>query len=347
MTINELKKCGHPTQLYAVEELKLVGGKANEMRLLNMRNGKGLNATFAADRCLDLYRLEYKGVNLGFFSPCGYVAPEYYDKNDFLRSFTAGFITTCGITNCGRPVDDDEFYEGYMHGRIGNTPAEYLSYKADYSGAQPAITAEGVMNEAVLFSEKLQLTRKIEMFTDKNEILIHDSVENQGGSAQPLMLLYHINFGYPLLDEGIEMFVPSLKVTPYNQDAEKGIDSWNQFPSPLAEEPEQCFDHQLAEKEGESSVAIFNHKLNIGVMITADRTTLDSFTQWKTFQYRDYALGFEPGSATVEGRKNLRDQGRLRLINPDEIVNFNLKITILDGDEGVKIARDRMDYLLK
>ena len=81
MPINELKKCGHPTQLYAVEELKLVGGKANEMRLINMRNGKGLNATFAADRCLDLYRLEYKGINLGCFSPCGYVAPEYYDKN--------------------------------------------------------------------------------------------------------------------------------------------------------------------------------------------------------------------------------------------------------------------------
>ena len=346
MSISELKKCGHPTQLYAVEELKLVGGKANEMRLINMRNGKGLNATFAADRCLDLYRLEYKGINLGFFSPCGYVAPEYYDKNEFLRSFTAGFITTCGITNCGRPADD-EYGLGYMHGRIGNTPAEYVSYKADYSGVQPAITAEGVMNEAVLFSEKLQLRRKIEMFTDKNEILIHDAVENGGGTKQPLMLLYHINFGYPLLDEGIEMFVPSLEVTPYNDDAKKGIDTWNEFPDVLPQEPEQCFDHKLAEKDGESSFAIFNHKLNIGVMITADRKTLDSFTEWKTFEFRDYALGFEPGSATVEGRKYLSDNGKLKFIAPDEIVDFNLKITILDGDEGLKIARDRMDYLLK
>ncbi len=346
MAINELKKCGHPSQLYAVEEHKLVGGKANEMRLINMRNGKGLNATFAADRCLDLYRLEYKGTNLGYFSPTGYVAPEYYDKDEFLRSFTAGFMTTCGLTNCGKAISD-EFGNGYMHGRIGNIPAEYLSYKADYSGAEPAITAEGVMNEAVLFGEKVQLTRKIGMFTDKNEIVIHDTVENQGGTKQPLMLLYHMNFGYPLLDEGLEMFVPSLKITPYDSNAEKGKDSWDKFPSPLPQEPEQCFDHLLAEKDGESSVAIYNHKLKLGVMITADRTTLDTFTEWKAFQYRDYVLGFEPSCAKLSGRKQLHDEGLLKFIQPDEIVNFNLKITILDGDEGLQQAQDRMDYLMK
>lgn len=346
MSINELKKCGHPSQLWAVEEHRLVGGRGDGMRLVTMRNGKGLNATIAADRCLDLYRLEYKGINLGFFSPAGYVAPAYYEKDEFLRSFTAGFMTTCGITNCGQG-GSDEFGTAYMHGRIGNIPAENLSYNADYSGAQPAITAKGVMNEAVLFGEKLQLSRKIEMFTDKNEIVIHDSVQNQGGTKQPLMLLYHVNFGYPLLDEGIEMFVPSLKVTPYGSDAEKGIDNWDKFPCPLPSVPENCFDHELAEKENESSVAIYNHKLNLGVMLTADRTTLDRFTQWKTFQYRDYALGFEYSSTKLGGRKKMYDEGLLKFIAPDEIVSFNLKITILEGDEGLKTARDRMDYLLK
>ena len=88
--INGFEKTGHLSQLFSVEEMRLCGGKGDGMRILQMKNGKGLMATFVPDRCLDLYRLEYKGINLGFFSPAGYVAPAYYDKNEFLRSFTAG-----------------------------------------------------------------------------------------------------------------------------------------------------------------------------------------------------------------------------------------------------------------
>ncbi len=78
--------------------MRLCGGKGDGMRILQMKNGKGLMATFVPDRCLDLYRLEYKGINLGFFSPAGYVAPAYYNKDEFLRSFTAGFSPPAALT---------------------------------------------------------------------------------------------------------------------------------------------------------------------------------------------------------------------------------------------------------
>ena len=66
---------GHPTQCYGVEEHRLVGGKGDGMRLFEVRNGKGLEFTIAADRAADISRLTFGGYNLGFFSPCGYVAP--------------------------------------------------------------------------------------------------------------------------------------------------------------------------------------------------------------------------------------------------------------------------------
>lgn len=69
--INGFEKTGHLSQLFSVEEMRLCGGKGDGMRILQMKNGKGLMATFVPDRCLDLYRLEYKGINLGFFSPGG------------------------------------------------------------------------------------------------------------------------------------------------------------------------------------------------------------------------------------------------------------------------------------
>lgn len=70
------KYIGNEQQIYGVEEVRLVGGKGDGMRLLNVRNGSGLEFTVSADRCADISRLSYKGVNYGYFAPCGYVFSE-------------------------------------------------------------------------------------------------------------------------------------------------------------------------------------------------------------------------------------------------------------------------------
>ena len=71
---------GHDSQLYGIEEHRLVGGKGDGMRLYEVNNGKGLMMTVSPDRGGDITRLRYRGINLSYFSPCGYVAPAYYDK---------------------------------------------------------------------------------------------------------------------------------------------------------------------------------------------------------------------------------------------------------------------------
>ena len=90
------KYIGHESQLYGVEEHRLVGGRGDGMRLLQVKNGKGLEFTVSADRCADISRLSYRGINMGYFSPCGYVAPAYYDDKGvgFLKSFSAASPTT-------------------------------------------------------------------------------------------------------------------------------------------------------------------------------------------------------------------------------------------------------------
>ena len=99
---------GHESQLFGVEEYRLVGGKGDGMRLLNVRNGKGLEFTVSADRCADITKLFFRGENYGFFSVNGYVAPAYYDDkgNGWEKSFTAGFLTTCGLLAVGSPCTD-------------------------------------------------------------------------------------------------------------------------------------------------------------------------------------------------------------------------------------------------
>ena len=71
---------GHYSQCYGIEEHRLVGGKGDGMRLLVINNGSGLEATISLDRNADISRLRYKGMNMSYFSPCGYVAPAYYES---------------------------------------------------------------------------------------------------------------------------------------------------------------------------------------------------------------------------------------------------------------------------
>ncbi|MCI7738266.1 MAG: hypothetical protein PUF14_08190 [Clostridiales bacterium] len=45
---------GHDTQLYGVEEHRLVGGKGDGMRLFEVNNGKGLMLTVSPDTRMDV-----------------------------------------------------------------------------------------------------------------------------------------------------------------------------------------------------------------------------------------------------------------------------------------------------
>ena len=78
----------------------MVGGKAEAMLFFPGRNGLGLEFAVSADRTADITRLTFQGANMSYISPCGYAAPTYYDREGagFLKSFTSGFITTCGLT---------------------------------------------------------------------------------------------------------------------------------------------------------------------------------------------------------------------------------------------------------
>ena len=123
---------GHPSQLSGVEEYRLIGGKGDGMRLLQVRNGLGLEFTVSPDRAADITRLSYEGVNYSYISPSGYVAPAYYDQQEFgfLKSFTCGFLTTCGLSNIGVPTEDESGKTG-LHGTISHIPADHIYYTED------------------------------------------------------------------------------------------------------------------------------------------------------------------------------------------------------------------------
>ena len=301
---------GHEKQLYGVTEMRLCGGKADGMRLLHVQNGKGLDFFISIDRCADISKLSLKGDNFGYFAPCGYVAPAYYQEpgNGFLKSFTAGFFTTCGLTAVGTPcVDDGE--ELPLHGTISNIPAERVSYYIEGD----TIHIDADIRDAALFSRKLLLLRHYEVSLVKNEIVMTDTIKNIGSEESPLEVLYHCNMGYPLLSENAVLSIPTEGVTARNDHAGEGIGDWQKVEKPQKGYEEMCFYHQLS---GTAEVSLYNPDIKKGIMMRYDTENLPYFTQWKMMGEVEYVLGLEPGNCLPDGRKAMREQGKLEFLAP-------------------------------
>lgn len=314
---------GHESQLYGVEEHRLVGGKGDGMRLLQVKNGKGLEFTVCADRCADIPRLSFRGVNMGYFAPCGYVAPAYYDdKGDgFLKSFNAGFLTTCGLTAVGTPCEDDG-EQLPLHGTVANIPAEQIYWEQD----EKEIRIHAKIVDEGIFAHKLVMNRTIICSMEENKITIQDTITNRGDKECPAMILYHLNMGYPLLSEKAQVKIPSVKVVPRNERAAEDIDTWDQMLTPQPQFEEQCYYHSF-DKNGKAS--IYNPDIEQGLEITFDADSLKFFTEWKMMGERDYVLGLEPGNCTPDGRNRVRADGNLTVLAPGERVSYEVNIAML------------------
>lgn len=315
---------GHDSQAYGIEEHRLVGGKGDGMRLFQVRNGRGLDFTVSADRCCDIARLSFRGINMGYFSPCGYVAPAYYDDqgDGFLKSFTAGFLTTCGLTAVGAPcVDEGESLP--LHGTIANTPAEQVWWEEKDQN----LALHGVMKDERIFSHKLVLYRELVCSTRKNCLWIRDRIVNRGDADCPAMILYHLNMGYPLLSEHAKLEILSDQVAPRNQRAAQDLATWNQVLPPQAGFEEQCYYHTFREQ---GIARITNPDLKVGLEIRFDPRQLPFFTQWKMMGQRDYVMGLEPGNCHPDGRARMRAEGDLTILKPGEEIRFAVEIEMIE-----------------
>ena len=342
-----LKYIGDFSQLLGVREYTLSGGKSQGVRAIDVRNGSGLEFTVLPDRCLDIAWLSFKGTNISYISKTGIVAPQYYNEtgNEFLRNFAAGFLTTCGLMNVGPActIQDDSFG---LHGRISNTPGEQVSAGLEWIHEEPVIQIKGQMRESRVFGENLLLTRQITCLGGKNILVIEDRIENLGFRREPLMLLYHFNLGYPLLDEDAMLICPTNSTKARTAEAENGITTCSRFQSPTADYQEQVFFHDLkSDEQGNTFAALVNEKLKLGVAIRFNKNQLFNLAQWKQMGEGEYVLALEPCNNYITGREEALQQNQMEYLQPGEIREFRIEVEIMDGIEQIQqIKQESADF---
>jgi hypothetical protein len=334
-----LRYVGEYNQLFGIKPYTMTGGRAGGVRAFDVRNGSGLEFTVLQDRCLDISALSFRGMNCSYLSKTGIVSPCYYEKdgNGFLRNFFSGMLTTCGLRNVGPPcVEGGETFT--QHGRISNIAAENVSAYVETGNNNPAsMIIRGTMREACVFGENMLLHRSIVCRQGENKIRIANTVENAGFRREALMLLFHFNIGYPLLNEDAYLVVPSAKVTPRDADATVGLTAWNRCQPPVPGYREQVFYHDLeADNDGNTSVALINKELGLGLALHFNRRQLFHFTQWKQMGEGEYVMGLEPCNCFVDGRTAARNRNVIRYLEPGETCNFDISVEILDGMDEIR-----------
>jgi hypothetical protein len=216
------ERTGALAQVAGVELLEYADGPERGVRVLEFRTGAGLGFRVAVDRGFDLLSAEYRGIPIGWRSPTGprhpgLASPEESRGWGFLRSFT-GLLATCGLDHALAPATSSAAHYIYpgigdidypLHGRISQIPARLSGYGERWDGDACTLFAEGEVAQMAVFGENLVLTRRIEAALGGATIGVTDRVENRGFRPTPHMLLYHYNFGFPLLDEGAELLLPS------------------------------------------------------------------------------------------------------------------------------------------
>lgn len=327
------ERVGRLDQVAGVRAVVLDSGFARGARAALVTTGSGLDFTVLVDRCLDIGAVTYNGVPIGWRSSTGDVAPQFFEPEHlrFLRSFQGGLLATCGLTNVGSPQEGSELHGLGLHGRIGATPAEDVSIWQGWEGERYALRVSGTMREASVFGEKFALRRSITAWLGEAKIQVHDELTNEAFQPMPFQLLYHVNVGWPVVDEGTRIIAPTRRMAPRDGTAEAGIERWHTLDSPTPGYSEQVFYHDMepgADGMVEVSMAPSRKDAVPGVTLRYSAATLPRFTQWKMMGQQEYVVGLEPSNCGVEGRAVDEAQGLLQRLEPGATASFALEFAV-------------------
>ncbi|MCX6030355.1 MAG: aldose 1-epimerase family protein [Chloroflexi bacterium] len=340
-----LRRVGNVNQVGGTRHTVLAEGRATGIAAIDFDTGAGLRFTVLPDRGMDISAASYKGVNLVYLTPNGEVHPAFYEPEGlgWLHTFFGGLLTTCGLTTLGAPGRDGDEDLG-LHGRYAATPGRQVCDRTRWEGDDYILEASAVMEECRLFGDKIRLTRTISAHAGARSLAIRDVVENFGYRPSPFTILYHINFGFPLLDASSRAVVSAAESTPRDARSAQGMDEMLAFSAPVPGCEEQNFSHRMSlDAHGDSYAGLINRELHdgLGVYIRFDGRALPYLNEWKMMGEGDYVAALEPCNAPCDNRGVLRQRGLLPFLAPGETQEIRVEIGVLEGEAEIRAFEQR------
>ena len=315
-----LARVGSPKQVADIRRATLNDGRQNGTEIFEIQNGV-LSATVVAGRCLDIANFTYRGVPMQFTGKNGIVYAGFAEPvRNPLRSVNGGLFYTCGLTNVGAAFGDD-----YFHGRVRLIPAEQAYACAEWEGDEYLLRCGGVMRQNGVCYENLSLTRNIETALGSDEICVSDTVCNDGFSEVPFMMMYHVVFGFPLLNDGARLYVAA--------DMEREACCCT-APDAVGTNNGGGVFAAKCNKDGVGMYCLYNPALSLGLQVRFDARSMPYLSQWKSMQSGDYAMGLMPTNCHAAGRESEMERGTLQYLSPDACVHTSIAFRAFSGEEA-------------
>jgi hypothetical protein len=329
----------NPSQLGGIESYTLDDGDGRGVRALCVNTGAGLRYRVLVDRGLDIDHAFFNQHSLTFLTQKGVTPPNRaLDAGiDWLKGFPGGLLTSCGPTHIGPSVTDAGETLG-LHGPHSNTPAALEQVlQADLRRNRTAMTITGIVRYGRLFGHNLELRRTIVSRLGENSIEFTDQFYNAGNAPAPHAWLLHINFGYPLLDEGSEFCYAAEKIEPRNDPASiagfADLARSKKMQPPADKVTEiVAYLYPRADDDGRATVGLVNHKLNLAVAVRYNTREFPRCGNWQNPARHEYVAALEPMNGTVDGRDKDRARGLMDTLGPGQTKTYRYSIEILTGD---------------
>lgn len=334
---------GHPDQLSGIRLVELADGPGRGVRLLEVRTAAGLAFEIVVDRAFDIGAASIRGRNLAYISPVGIRGPWFQERHGFaswMRGFGGGLLATGGLDHTLAPATDDASRFAYpgiaeetfpLHGRLTGEPARLQGY----GRAHGVLWAEGVVRQAALYGEHLEMTRRIEADEDGTEIRLTDTIVNLGAAPSPQMSLYHVNLGWPLVGPGGRIVVEADAVRACGDFA---LDGWTDIPEPRPGFAEEVVEFRPRNRAGRATAHVVNAAADLMLTEAWDATTLPYAFAWRQFAPGTWVLGLEPSNVPATDRHAARASGDLPVLTPGAAVTHCLAFTAHEGAAAVAAA---------
>lgn len=341
---------------WSVQKSRLHGGKQEGVDVIRVDNDK-LQLLIVPTRGMNIVSVTLGDLRLGWDSPVKEIVnPAFINLSSrgglgWLEGFNEN-IVRCGLEYNGHPgtdrfvnnVGDEATMDLTLHGRIGNIPASEVEVVVDRE-APYRIHVRGRVDERMFYGPKLTIQTDLSTEPGSNTYRIEDVVTNHGPSDQEFELLYHCNYGRPLLEEGSTFLGTIKRITPFNANAAKGTSTYTEYGPPRLGFIEQVYDMvPLAGKDGHAIAMLQNRNRDRAVSLTWSPAELPYFTLWKnTAAEQDgYVTGLEPGTNFPYNRRIERQFGRVPRLAPGGTRHVAIDFAVLVGADAVKEAARRI-----
>ena len=290
-------------QLASLTRYTMSEGAGRGLDVLDCNNGT-LRFLINLSRGADVMQLYHKGENVSFVSKNGFTTK----TGDFLSRFEGGMLYTCGLDSVGGR-------EGFeLHGTHHLSVATLLRAEVNERG----IVIEAVMRESALFGRNLLFRRKITTAINEETLHIEDTLTNEYTEDANYCLLYHVNIGYPRLDEGARIVAEVSSFSPRTPWAEENKETMLEMSAPSPKMEECCYFLRLASPR----ICLQNPKNKKCFTLTYSGDTLPEFVEWKSMASGDYALGLEPSTTKLD------DGFTYRVLPAGESIRFALDLSV-------------------